>query len=110
MRRVGPAGRALGSRLARAATGSRTSVSGRARVSAVKRSAILLEGRSSTSLSNVTSTGVAAAAIGVPEAHMRDTAIAATAEATLAMTSVRRSRRFASPRSVRACEDMIPTG
>lgn len=79
-------------------------------MSAVKRSAILLVGWSSSSRINVIITGVAAAAIGVPEAQMRETTIAATADATLAMTSVRRSRRFASPRSLRACEDMRSTG
>ncbi len=73
-------------------------------------SAILAVGRSSISFRIVTTTGVAAAAIGVPEAQMRETTIAATAAETLAMASVRRSRRFASSRGLRVCEDMKQAG
>ena len=69
-------------------------------------SAIFAVGRSSASLIRVTRTGVIAAAKGVPEVQKRETTIAATADATLAMASVRRSRLLASPRSLRVCEDM----
>ncbi len=73
-------------------------------------SAILAVGRSSASLNSVTRTGVMAAAKGVPEVQKRETTIAATADATLAMASVRRSRLLASPRSLRVCEDMREAG
>jgi hypothetical protein len=105
-----PGSSATGGSSVRRGGGPAPAASGRIAVDlVVTREAITAVGLCSISLTSATITGVTAAAIGVPPAQNCEVTIAAVADATLAIASVRSERRRSSSRFA-ACEDIAARG